>query len=387
MPNTPQGAYSPTDDDLDALIGEAAGPDETPDPAPEAASSAPSGDPAGNRTDARPANAAAGEQETDDERAREPEGDEVEAVDTATPAPEAPPAPPAALPAGSKPFQVKAAGGEHVLAGALELPDGSVVIAKDAQPEFRRFVASAVELQKNFTQLRRNSQRQMQALQQAQTDRDLESGVIVEEWKKFLAMSPEARWEYAQQLDAEAPTIQTAIERKKLERDREQLKREREGPPLLDEEKEEQAQQGAAKELAVTFRSLATHEDAKLFTQDELQKFWAKWARRPQRLMRTATEDGDGWTKGQTVFDDTEVWEDFQLLADVKKKAAATAGPTGAAARNAALNADQTGTRIPPVVAPTRPAAGDGRKKQPSFSGNKKGWKKAFAAGELDDPE
>jgi hypothetical protein len=385
MPNTPQGAYSPSDDDLDALIEESGAGDDTPDPAPEARSSAPSGDPAGNRPDPDPANAAVATHDEDDEPQRQPEGEptgEEEGAPAA--AAEAPPA----VPPGSKPFQVKAAGGEHVLAGALELPDGSVVIAKDAQPEFRRFVASAVELQKNFTQLRRNSQREILTLKQAQTDRDLESGVIVEEWKKFLGMTPEQRWDYVQQLDAEAPTIQTAIERKKLDRDRDALKREREGPPLLDEEKEEQVQQLATNELAGTFRTLATHADAKLFTEDELQKLWAKWARRPQRLTRTATEDGDGWKKGQTVFDDTEVWEDFALLADVKKKAAAKAGPTGAAARNAALNADQTGkTRIPPVVTPTRPAPGDGRKKQPSFAGNKKGWKKEFMAGSLDDPE
>jgi hypothetical protein len=386
MPNTPQGAYSPSDDELDDLIEESGAADDTPDPAPEAPSSAPSGEPAGNRTDEDPANAVAGAHDEDDEPQRQPEGEPTGEEDGAPTA--AAEAPPAAPPAGSKPFQVKAAGGEHTLAGAFELQDGSVVIAKDAQPEFRRFVASAVELQKNFTQLRRNSQRQIQALTQAQTDRDLESGIIVDEWKKLLALSPEERWKYLQEMEQEAPTIQTAIERKKLDRDREQLKREREGPPLLDEEKEEQVQQLATNELAGTFSTLSQHEDAKLFTQEELKALWGKWAKRAQRLVRTATEDGNGWKKGQTVFDDTEVWEDFALLADVKKKAAAKAGPTGAQARNAALNADQTGkTRIPPVVTPTRPAAGDGRKKQPSFAGNKKGFQKAFMAGDLDDAE
>lgn len=386
MADTPKDAPALTDDDFVGLVDEvesefASGSD----PAPATAPRAPSGEePDDKRPGAAGADNAAGGGNDEDEPKRQPEGDAAaEVVDPAAAAS----APPAAIPPGSKPFTYQATKGTHTLPGAHELPDGSVLIAKDALPDFRRTLASEAELRTNFVQFRRDTQRKLQAVETARVKREEEAEAVYKLFGEIRKMSPEQRWDYFQKFDEELPQIELSIERKKIDNDRAELERAKAGPELTEEEQQEQVQQFAAAELNTTFKTLEQHPDAKLFTRDELIDLYKKWAKRPQRLTRVAEQDGDGFKKGQVLFDDTDVFEDFQLLVGIKRRAAQAAGGSGAAARNAALNADQDGkNKIPPVVPPARPA-GPGTPRERTFKGDRKGFKNAFLAGDLDDKE
>jgi hypothetical protein len=387
MSMKPEGVYSPSDDELDELV-EATGDEGTaPDPAPEPARPAPDAEsasvtPEDDETD----NAAAGEHDEDDELERQPAPADGEPLPDADPA-----APPAAIPPGAKPFTYSASKGQHTLPGALELADGSIVIAKDAQPEFRRFVASSHELRAHFTQFQRDTQRKLQQAETARVARAEEAEAVYGLFTELKKMSPEERWEFFQKFDEEAPKLELAIEKKKIAADRKALEEERAGPQPTPEEQQEQVQQLLTSELNATFRSLAEQADAKLFTRDELIALYQKWAKRPQRLARTLSADEGEFKKGQTIFDDSEVWEDFGLIANVKRRAGAAPAPVGAAARNAALNADQSkrANPIPPVVTPRRPAAGQARNSDGTFKGNegRKKFKQDFMRGDLDDED
>jgi hypothetical protein len=390
MANTPQGAYSPSDDDLDELVGTTEDDEgEASDDAPERTAGASSGEePGDNHQDAgAPGNAAdgadeQGQHDEDGADEREPGAGEGSEADEAAPVPGA--APLSAIPPGSKPFAYRGAGAEHQLPGAHELPDGAVLIGKDATPTLRQLLASEAGLRQDFTRFRRESQRQIEDLKTRRVAREEEAEAVYQLFADLKKMTPEERWDFFTGFEQEAPKLELAVERRKIEQERKELEQARQGPRLTEDEQQEAQQKVLTNELNVTFRTLAQHEDAKLFTPEELTALYAKWAKRPQRLARTLTADEGEYRSGTTVFDDGEVWEDFQLLAGIKKRQVAA---NGAEARNRALNADRRPANvIPPTPTPNR-AGGEGRKRTPNYSNNRKGFKNDFLSGKLDDPD
>lgn len=340
----------------------------TTDPAPS--SSDPS--PAGTSDPSASGNSAAGAEDRDVATGEQP-------APAAAPAKEPAAAPAALAPSvpGAKPFQFNAAGGVHTLQGASELPDGSVVIAKDSLIDFRRTLASGRELQQNFRRTQSEFARQLKAAQEARTTKDVEAEMVYAMFGNLKKMTPEERWDYFQKFDEEAPKLELEVQRKQIEQDRAALARQKAGPVATPEEQMEQVQSVLTTELNATFSRLAALPEAKAFSKDELIELYKKWATRTNRLTRQAEQDNPqaGIKKGDWLFDDDDVVNDFRFMLSVKQKAG---GGSAAAARNAAMNGDQSA--IPPVVPGGRiPAAQATTKKDKPFD------REAFMRGDEDD--
>jgi hypothetical protein len=375
MANTPEAGIELSDDDLDELV-QAEMSDVTPststtDPAP------PSTEPAAEEAGANSTETSEGANSADgEERDGTADGQPAAAAAGEVNPADAGAAPAATIPEGAKPFTYQATKATHTLAGALELPDGSVVIQKDALPDFRRLLASEREFAANFTQFRRDTQRQLNAAKAERTARETEAEAIVKLFEDVLKMDPDQRYDWAMKLDEERPKLELEVQRAQLARDREALQRERAGPELSPEEQQERFTAVVTQALEETFQRLMTAPEAKALTKEEVQEIYQRWQRRPQRLFRQATEDGADYKKGDTVYDDAEIVEDFRFAIGLKKKQPATP----AAARNAALNAD-TATQIPPAVRPGRVPTQPAKKKAEKFD------RDAFMRGELDDQD
>lgn len=370
----PSSAYSPSDDELDELVGNAtsdltdAATGNEPEPTTAASGSE-------STEGTEPGQTAEGQEGAE---GREPEGAEP------TTALETPPEPARAAdaPAG-KPFRFKASGAEHQFHGVDELPDGSLRVSKDATPQFRRVLGSYVELQRTAKEERRNAQREIRRLQTERSDKDLEADAISGLHAKMLSMTPEERWVWAENYAANAKELELAVKQQQLERKQKALEEREKGPELLPEEAEEQAATAIQQEVHATFTRLFTLPEAKALTTEDRKKLWAKYQSRGARLTVRATEDDPvtGAKKGQLIFDDSDIVDDFNYLVDLRKQTGKT---VTAAQRNQRLNADQGRRTPPPVVRGNRQPSSGGKKEQPNLRGQKKEFRKAFVAGDLD---
>jgi hypothetical protein len=316
-------------------------------PAPDPAAPA-----AGTSTETDSGNSAEGEAGTGaDAPARQPAPAEA-ALPGDQPPPAASPAaapeagtPPAAA-AGAKPFTFKAVGGEHPLPGATELPNGSVVIAPEAVTDFRRFAASATELRQNFVKLQRDSARELKRVQEQRTAKDIQADASIALMAEVFAMDPDQRYEWAMKLDEERPKLEAQIREQQLDAREKEIEARSRGPELSPEERREQFAGLATAELNKSFQTIMSSPDAKLLTQDEAKAIYTRWVKRLDVLARPAEADDPalGIKKGQLVFDDTEVVNDFLFALDMKKRHQAPPAPPA--------------PPIPPVVAGGRlPAA------------------------------
>jgi hypothetical protein len=195
MAHTPSESTDLSDDDLDEIVAsQFAESTDAPEPtAPDSPADEAADTPAPDGTD----NAPPGDVDTDPAASAQPE----------------PSASATASPAAGKPFQFKASGGVHTLPGALELPDGSVVIPKDSQPEFRRVLASQRELEANFKQTKRDFDRKIQQATTQRTAKDVEADAVTALFADIQRMSPEERWNYFVEFDAKIPELRNEIAR------------------------------------------------------------------------------------------------------------------------------------------------------------------------------
>lgn len=373
MANTPESAYSPSDDELDDIINDVeqeagvapASTTDTDDREPAVTSPA---DDADNLED-------------DDEPLTQAEGeDDEEGDDDGQPAATAA-APTSAIPTtGAKPFQFKASGALHELPGALELPTGDVLIPKTALDDFRRTLASGQELRANFQSIRRDHERKLNQVQKQRNDKDIESDLIIKEWTAFLAMTPDERLDYAEQLDAKKPELELAIQREKLERDKRELAEQRDPSlTMTDEEKKEARQAAYQRELDVTYAELMKLPSVKALPQDKVAKIFAKHSKRIDRLIVK------GEKPGEELFDDTDVRADLETLYELTQAQAAAAPPSKTptpAERNARRNADVNA--IPPVVRQRSPRDDGTKVRKDEFKGDRRKFRDAFMAGDLD---
>jgi hypothetical protein len=345
------------DEEIDQITGSSS--TDTPDPEPstpepETPSTELAGDEPGDKSTETPApdEAAAGE-ERDAGAGTEP------AAAAEAPQPDAAAAP-AAIP-GAKPFQFKASGGTHVFPGAQELPDGSVVIAKDSQAEFRRVLASERELRQNFQKTVSQHRRELDEAKKVRTAKDVEADAVFKLFGDLKKMTPEERFDFFQDFDQRAPQLELEIQREQLKQEREALERQKAGPEPTPEERQEQLQTVLVGELNATFQRLAALPELKQLTRDDLAGVYQKWQGKTDRLLRqlTADDPATGMKKGEWVFDDSDIVDDIKFLLKVKEGASRS---SGAAAANAARNGDTNAA--PPVVAGGRIPAAPAKPKQ-----------------------
>lgn len=390
MAKTPVGAYVPTDDELDELVNaEIADMGQTPTPDPKAP----------------PAAAASGEEddELDEEDdlgeagADDDEQDEVETAPPATPAPAAPapapgapaaapaPAAPAAIP-GAKPFQFNATGGVHVLAGAEELPDGRVVIAPAALPEVKRILASEREYARQVPALKRQLAAKDTERTQAVEEATAVATAMQDYIAKLLKMTPDERWAAIQELEDEMPRLQLEVKEAALSRKEKALAEREKGPQPTPEEQRDQVSQVLVSNLKDTYARLKDSPEVKALGADAVNKVFKRFADQPGQMFRKAPADiqGTDIKKGDWYYDDSALLEALQFAVELRGGVAAPA-PTGAAARNAAANADLAPNAIPPVVGGGTVTGEPQRRRLKKM--DKRTFNKKFLAGELDEPD
>ena len=213
---------------------------------------------------------------------------------------------PTPAPVVGKPFQFRATGGVHTLPGALELADGSIVIPKDAQADFRARLASERELATNFKTLRREMHRKLAAAQRAAEDGKIESDAIVSYLADLLEMTPDERFAAFEQFDADIPKLRLEIEKQKLQRERAALPEER-TPTPAEEEAAEARQSALQTELHATYTRVIEHPSVKALNPDDVNAVFRKHAARAERLVSKEPD-------GSEMFDDAEVLEDLEIL-------------------------------------------------------------------------
>jgi hypothetical protein len=369
MAPQPTGDATLTDKDLDeaveSMFEEG---DETPTAAPE---TAPEGDPAVEAVvepdTAQPADAAAGDAPPADVVETRPEP--VSAVP--------------AIPAGAKPFQFKASGTVQTLPGAHELPDGSVLVTKDALTEVRRTFANERDLSAQFTKYRRESDRKIRDAQTQRTAKDAEADAVIAWGAELAQKTPEELWQHLNEFQGNVPRYQLDLERRRLDEQRKQFELQAKGPQLSEEEQREQFTENVQGELAATFAYLDRDAAFKGLTPEDKQTLRARWEKRPELLVRRATEDmpQHGITKGDVLFDPSNLLDDAKFILAHRKP---VAQPSKAAAQNAIKNADQQVTnRIPPTARSAPPVAQQPRDKTGKFT-DRKQFAKDFMA---DDDE
>lgn len=383
MAKTPEGAYSPSDDELDELVS---GTSEEPEDEPTETPASPSPDVVSD-------DQATATDDLDKDEAGDDVVDEIEDEGTqAAPAEEVtPPAPVAdaapTIPVGAKPFQFKASGGERVLNDILELPDGSAVIPKDKIGSVRNILASAHELQVNFRTHARQTAQKLKDLAEERTEKDVAADSISALFKDLEGKTAEELWEWAQQFQASIPSLKNDIREKQLAH-REALLEKRSKPAEPSpEERSEQRHTSIVNALNGTFTELAAHPDVKQWlTQSELTSIYQKHARRLDRLATVAEADDPktGVKKGQEYYDDSDVRDDVEMAIDLKKRA----GGSPAAARNATANADKAPNAIPPAPrggkVPIQPPKGKAKAGKPT---DRAQFRKEFMRGEHDDED
>jgi hypothetical protein len=370
----PAGAYTPSDDDLDELVGQATDDISTEAPDEEAEPTAATSEP---------------ESEPEAESVETPEGEEPteeieeEGAEGAEPDPAAAQA---AAATESKPFTFKASGAEHQFHGVTELKDGSLRTTKEAGTQLRQVLASYVELQKTSKTERRDLQRKLEAATKQRSDKDIEAEHLTKLFKDIEKMTPEERWVWAEEFTANVPTLQLEIQKAQLARDRAALEQERQGPVLSEEEQTEALTATVSTELNATFERLFKEPEAKHLTEEDRKALRERWAKKQLKLVVKADKDDPitGAKKGQWIFDDGDVVDDFLYVTSLRKSTGKT---VTAAARNAKMNADQGRRQAPPTIRGGKPPVGKGTTKPKDLRGKKKEYKKAFLAGDLDTPD
>jgi hypothetical protein len=381
MADRPEDAVALSDADLDELVGAAERDDDSiaTDTGTEPQGSADISDEAQTRDDTPGETEVGAESEQVDDPAREasPEGD---LEDDAQPPAEVDEKPP-----GSRPFTVKGAGQQHAIPGVTEMPDGSLRASKEGASTIRQNLASALGIQAQWKQERRELQTQLRDATEKATDREVEAEQIVNLFADLRTMTPEERWAWANEFDEKAPKLEIEIEKRKLDRDRKALERQRSGAPATEEEALEQRQEILTTEMRTTFQRIMALPEAANLTQEDKLALWNKWSRKPDKLVVVADRDMPelGIKKGEPYFDDADVVEDFNDRVALRQS---IKGTLTAAQRNQAMNADRhrSSNPIPPVVRGRQPA-GNGSRQPTKLKG--KAFSKAFLEGKLDDPD
>jgi hypothetical protein len=376
MAPQPTGDATLTDADLDEAVQSMFDEEtEAPTGAPAVADAEPVPD--GTSSEAVPDNAPAGDETPD-------------AAVAAQPVAEVPPTASApAAPASGKPFQFKASGRDHSLPWASELPDGSVVIPKDAQAEFRRELASGRELQQNFRTFQRETNQKLRDAQTQRTQKDAEADAVIGLMSELVRMTPEQQFQYLSEFQGNVPQLQLDLRKRQLDEQEKRLADQAKGPQMSAEEQQEREAELVSGEFDAEWSKIAAHPDLKFLTATEQQQIRERWQRKPDRLVRTirTPEEAKQYNGavGDRLFDPTEFYEDLNFVIGVKR-AAQPPAPSKAAEQNAIRNADKVPAvnRIPPTARSAPPVAQQPRDKTGKFT-DRKNFAKDFMKDDDDE--
>lgn len=299
------------------------------------------------------------------------------------PATQTPPA--GAQPTVDKPFEVRASRGVQKFERWVEKADGSVVVPKEEVNVLRQRLASQIEMSDVLPKRVKELERTLQRTQKERSDKEVEAEAVLKLFDGLKGKeTDEQLWEWVKKFKASLPKLEIEMEKEKLQRDRQLLHEER-NPTLSPEEQREQFDVGVTNELNETFRRLVASEEAKLLGNDGIRELYERWKAKAHRLVvrAAADEPENGIKKGDPIFDDDDIIDDFMTRVKVAQRAQ---GSMNAADRNAQLNADRNSNSPPPVPAARRPNGLTRQSRQ--FKGSEReNFRNAFLSGELDDPE
>ena len=227
MAENPEGAVALSDDDIDSLVDEVEGKTGSP-----AADTVEASETADTGVESQDEASPTGELEVEVRK----EGIDEEAE---TPPPEGAAPPPVTGPVTEKPFQYRAARETFSFPGATELSDGTVKVTKEGVGQLREVLGSYVGIQKEWKTQRRDLERQLRTVQEDRSAKDVEADQVIGLFTELRGMTPEQRWDWANEFDAKAPKLELAIERAKIDRERKEVERLRNGPELSEEEARE----------------------------------------------------------------------------------------------------------------------------------------------------
>jgi hypothetical protein len=228
-----------------------------------------------------------------------------------------------------------------------------------------------------------NFDRKIRDAQTQRTAKDAEADAVIAWGAELAQKTPEELWQHLNEFQGNVPRYQLDLERRRLDEQRKQFEQQAKGPQLSEEEQREQFTENVQGELAATFAYLDRDDAFKGLTPEDKQTLRARWEKRPELLVRRATEDmpQHGITKGDVLFDPSNLLDDAKFILAHRKP---VAQPSKAAAQNAIKNADQQVTnRIPPTARSAPPVAQQPRDKTGKFT-DRKQFAKDFMA---DDDE
>lgn len=405
MPNTPEGAYSPSDADIDEMVATEMGTDLSDDALDDEPESPAGEEPidTGDQDDDETPGATGDDQPPSgagaDEAAKP--GDEATG-DAGAATAGGPPAP--ALPEGAKPFTFKAEKQEFAFPGIHETVEGSLIVAKESSGQLRQFLAEAVAARTRWPQERRTYEKRIKQLEREKTEgrtaKDVEADAIIAEFERLATLPEGELYGAVESFRENLPNLRLQVEKKKLEHDRAEFDRQRNGQPATPEDEEEQLYESLSTEVRSTLDKLLAHPAAKFLTDEDKAEFRQVWTKRAPTLLRRATADDPeaGIKKGEVVFDDDDLVNDFRRTIRIRKDAHDRAEAARKAdAENRKRNIDQTraGNPLPPVVG-RGSTAGAQERKGPADTDDspraqrrrkKRSAREKFLAGELDEPE
>jgi hypothetical protein len=224
---------------------------------------------------------------------------------------------------------------------AHELPDGSVVIPKDAPHRVPPRPGSRRDLQANFTRTKRESDRKIRDAQTQRTAKDAEADAVIAWGAELAQKTPEELWQHLNEFQGNVPRYQLDLERRRLDEQRKQFELAGEGPAV---------ERGGAARAVHGERAGRAGSDLRVsrsgrrvqgIDAEDKQTLRARWEKRPELLVRRATEDmpQHGITKGDVLFDPSNLLDDAKFILAHRKPVAAT---EQGAAQNAIKNADRS---------------------------------------------
>lgn len=401
MPDSPEGAYSPSDAEIDEIVESLEGGDSA--VATDDASAGAGPDEGEERLPADTRVGAAKDEGAEPAEAARPTagGAEPATKPAAEAAPAAPGAP--AAPA-EKPFTFKAEGKDYQFPGIKLNEDGSATVPKEQLGAFKQYLAEGVAVRQRWPQEKRTYEKRIRQLERERDEtrsaKDIEADAIIAQWEGLFKLPADQRYQALMDLEEQMPKLRIDIEKKKLDFERQEFERERSGAPATPEDEEEQVYEGLNRAVQETLKTLFAHPAAKYLTDEDKQDFAETWRSRAHTLLGRATEDGDGYKKGELIVNDDDVIADFRrtvLTAKRQQDKAEAARKTAEA--NAQRNADLGGSRIPPTVARgttsqagTKSGKGDEEEEENAERAARKrrrrrGVRERFLSGELDSPD
>lgn len=273
-------------------------------------------------------------------------------------------------PATAAPFTYKGAKGEHTLEGAQYYAGDGLYIPDAGVPQLKQLLATAAHHNSTWQREKREFARQLEQAQNGRNAKDVAADALMDLVFKDLGKLEDDNdvYEWAVNFRKNLPNYQLAIERKKLDHEREQFTRQQEPDP---EEVEAQHSSVASSELTKTLDQIFNRPEFKILDDEDRKELRTRYGAKALNYLSQADRDypEHNLKKGDYVFDGKALLEEVGVTAAIKTRAASNAeaarkaaeanrrkfGKPGAVARVAAPAADT------PAPVAGQPRDGKGR--------------------------